>query len=49
MSFKHFDDLILVDGPVENEVIFLGCDQNGTIIVCVTELLYLMGFMKSFR
>ena len=44
MSFKHFDDIILVDGPVENEVIFLGCDQDGTIMMGVAELLYLMGF-----
>ena len=48
MSFKHFDDFILVDGPVENEVIFLGCDQDGTIMMGVAELLYLMGFHEEF-
>lgn len=48
MSLKHFDDLILVGRPVENEVIFLCCDQNGAIVMGVTKLLDLMGFHEEF-
>ena len=48
MSFECFDDSILVDGPVENEMILFSCNKNGIVIVSMSELLYLVIFHEEF-
>ncbi len=39
MSFEHLDDFVVVDGPVQDEVVFFGGDKNGVLMVGVGELL----------
>ncbi len=39
MSFEHLDDLVVVDGPVQDEVVLFGGDENGVLMVGMRELL----------
>jgi hypothetical protein len=48
VAFEHLDDLVFVDGPIEDEVVFFGSHQNGTVVVGVGQLLDLVRFHEEF-
>lgn len=44
MSFEGFNDFIVMNGPVQDEVIFFGGYKNGIFMMGVWELFDLMIF-----
>ncbi len=48
MSFEHLDDLVVVDGPVQDEVALFSGDKNGVLMVGVGELLDFVIFHEEF-
>jgi len=48
VALEQLDHPILMDGPIENEVVFLGRHQNGTVVVRVAQLLDLVRFHEEF-
>ncbi len=48
MSLEHFDDFVVVDGPVQDEVVLFGGDQNRVFVVGVGQLLDFVVFHEEF-
>ena len=44
VPLEHLDDPVLVDGPIEDEVVLLGGHQNGAVVMRVRYLLDLVDF-----
>ena len=44
VSSEHLDDLILMDGPVQYQMILLGGHENRIGVMCMTDLFNLMNF-----
>ena len=48
MSLEHFDGFVVVDGPVQDEVVLFGGDQNRVFVVGVGQLLDFVVFHEEF-
>lgn len=44
VSLEHFDDPVLVDGPIEDQMVLLGGYQNGAVVMRMRYLLDFVDF-----
>jgi hypothetical protein len=48
MPLKHLDDFVVMNRPVQNEVVFLGGDENCVFMVGMGQLLDFVVFNEEF-